>query len=199
MCLTLSYLEIGLKPRIDNDGNEPEDEEDEEDLEERKKMYAVIVSIKSFLKFLGAHQVSTTTIACKLLVNLIGPSIDSPLRRLPTSLPHSLRLHWRRGGCRRRSDLLRPRCHRRIGQLSRLRYRRRQRSAPPKEDPKFRLVSFQLLEHSARGTYCRHMDRPIPLLTALENPSPDSHFRRPEEAIQTLGEPLLITLVGAFR
>jgi hypothetical protein len=56
-----------------------------------------------------------------------------------------------------------------------------------------------LLEHSARGTYCRHMDRPIPLLTALENPSPDSHFRRPEEAIQTLGEPLLITLVGAFR
>lgn len=47
------------------DQADQEDEQDEEDLEERQKMYTVIVSIKSFLKFLNAHSVSTTTIACK--------------------------------------------------------------------------------------------------------------------------------------
>lgn len=30
-----------------------------------KRMYGVLVSIKSFLKFLNSHVVSTTTIACE--------------------------------------------------------------------------------------------------------------------------------------
>lgn len=77
-------------------------------------MYTVIVSIKSFLKFLNAHSVSTTTIACKIAISSTSRVANCIIRRLSTPLSHPLCLHRRCGGCRRGLDLLCSCCHRRV-------------------------------------------------------------------------------------
>ncbi|KAJ2934071.1 hypothetical protein H1R20_g3023, partial [Candolleomyces eurysporus] len=51
------------KTSEDEDGKQEDDPEHERDPD---KLFTVIVSIKSFLKFLNSHVVSTTTIACEV-------------------------------------------------------------------------------------------------------------------------------------
>jgi len=52
-------------PASDDDDEAVEKEEDEEGEKDPDKLFSVIISIKSFLKFLNSHVVSTTTIACE--------------------------------------------------------------------------------------------------------------------------------------
>jgi len=77
-------------------------------------MFTVLISTRSFLKFLNSHVVSTTTIACEkfLIQNMryfrIYISSFLSYRSMSTPLCHSLRLHWRRSRRRRGVDLLYP-------------------------------------------------------------------------------------------
>ncbi|KAJ2918194.1 hypothetical protein MD484_g2233, partial [Candolleomyces efflorescens] len=54
-----------VNPKTTDDEEEKTDAEKEEDLErDPDKLFTVIVSVKSFLRFLNSHVVSTSTIAC---------------------------------------------------------------------------------------------------------------------------------------
>jgi len=76
-----------LHPRIAADGASqantgPEDEEQERERADPKQLFSVLVHTRSFLKFLNAHAVSKTTIACVcqghclILFVYIGDSAD---------------------------------------------------------------------------------------------------------------------------
>lgn len=73
--------------------------EDESDVRDPAHMYGVLVSLRSLLKFLSSHVVSTTTIACELVSAPHFPLNQLHLfhRYLPKPLHDPLRLH-RRGG-----------------------------------------------------------------------------------------------------
>ena len=80
-------------------------------------MFTVLISTRSFLKFLNSHVVSTTTIACMFSVSFELHRADlkcSPfflrtiLRYLPASLCHSLRIHRGYDRCWRGVDVLYP-------------------------------------------------------------------------------------------
>ena len=77
---------------------------------EPEQMVGVLVSIKSFLKFLNSHVISTTTIACQSFhfdAPLCLKNSSSP-RYMPESLHYPVRLHRRGCGRRRCPHVLHP-------------------------------------------------------------------------------------------
>lgn len=104
--------------------NTDPDNEDDEAETDPTKLFGVLVHVRSFLKFLNSHVVSTTTIACTscftipLTVSHFSVYMCSWLpfnvmlyvralirrlafsRHMPTPLHDSLRLYWRGGRCR---------------------------------------------------------------------------------------------------
>lgn len=75
-------------------------QQEAEEEEAPETLYAVLVTIRSFLKFLSSHVVSTSTIACECPRSRYDLIADTSLRRhLPRPLHDSVRL---RGGFRRR-------------------------------------------------------------------------------------------------
>jgi len=101
------FIVVGAKP----EGEETDEEEEEKD---PQKMFTVLVSIKSFLKFLNSHVVSNTTIACELLLfDERDLRIDLP-RLVPPPLPYPLCVYRRDGGQWRHPDVLHPGRNRRL-------------------------------------------------------------------------------------
>lgn len=83
------------------------------------QLFSVLVSVRSFLKFLNSHVVSTTTIACLCLVDV---NITLPIntyfpRHLSASLYDTLRLYWRCSWCGGSINFLHS-CHHRRWNLS---------------------------------------------------------------------------------
>jgi hypothetical protein len=78
-------------------------------------LFTVLVSIRSFLKFLNSHVVSTTTIACQsfsIVCHSDSMLMSHLFRHMPESLHDSLCLCRGRSGCWRGVDVLYSRHHR---------------------------------------------------------------------------------------
>ena len=92
-----------------NEGGSQDDDDDDDanDKPDPDQLFTVIVSIRSFLKFLNSHVVSTTTIACAWVpTNLKSSLILSYCRYMSKSLYDPLCVYWRRSRCWRGIDLL---------------------------------------------------------------------------------------------
>jgi HUS1 checkpoint protein len=101
------FFDVAGDSASQTNANADQDENEERERPDPKQLFSVLVHTRSFLKFLNAHTVSKTTIACKAPLPSLSPLLNRSLTRcMPRSLSDSIRIYWGLCRCRRRPHVL---------------------------------------------------------------------------------------------